>query len=120
MAKKAKNNVKPTNETSKSSDAEIEKSEEVLTEVKQTKADKVKAKEDNKKSKKNSKKKAKNDKPRRNFVKEIFSELKKVTWPTFKQTLAQTGTVIAVVAIFMVVVLGIDLLLTWLVSLLVV
>ena len=119
MAKKAKKNVKPTNETSE----KIEKSEEVLTEVKakDTKADKTKAKE-NKKNKNTAKKKAKNNisKPKRNFFKEIFSELKKVSWPTFGQTLAKTGTVLAVVAIFMVVCLGIDVLLTWLVSLLVV
>ena len=121
MAKKAnKKNFKPTNETSEVASAEIEKSEEVLTEVKtgKTKADKTKAKED-KNNKKSAKKKAKNNKQRRNFIKEIFSELKKVSWPTFGQTIAKTGTVIAVVAIFMVVVLGIDVLLTWLVSLLV-
>ena len=122
MAKKAKKNVKPTNETSENvNNAEIEKSEEVLTEVKtkKTKADKTKAKDD-KKNKNTAKKKAKNNnnKPKRNFFKEIFSELKKVSWPTFGQTLAKTGTVLAVVAIFMVVVLGIDVLLTWLVSLL--
>ncbi|MBQ8424865.1 MAG: preprotein translocase subunit SecE [Clostridia bacterium] len=124
MAKKAKKkNFKPTNKPSElevSENSEIEKSEEVLTEVKtkKDKADKTKAKED-KNNKKSAKKKAKNNKPRRNFVKEIFSELKKVSWPTFGQTLAKTGTVIVVVAIFMVVVLGIDVLLTWLVSLLV-
>ena len=82
MAKKAKKNVKPTNETSeKANNIEIEKSEEVLTEVKtkKTKADKTKAKEDNK-NKNTAKKKAKNTKPKRNFFKEIFSELKKVNW----------------------------------------
>ena len=122
MAKKAKKNFKPTNETSeKANNAEIEKSEEVLTEVKtkSAKADKAKAKE-NKKNKNTAKKKAKINKPKRNFFKEIFSELKKVSWPTFGETLAKTGTVLAVVAIFMVVCLGIDVLLTWLVSLLVV
>ena len=122
MAKKAnKKKFKPTNETSEVASAEIEKSEEVLTEVKtkNTKADKEKAKDD-KKNKNTAKKKVKNNKPKRNFFKEVFSELKKVSWSTFGETLAKTGTVIAVVAIFMVVCLGIDVFLTWLVSLLVV
>ena len=52
-------------------------------------------------------------------IKDVFSELKKVSWPTFKTTLKQTGTVLAVVGVFMVVVLGIDVLLAWLMSLVV-
>ena len=48
-----------------------------------------------------------------------MSELKKVSWPSFKQALAQTGTVLVVVAVFMFVVLGIDLLLTWIIDLIV-
>ena len=121
----AKKKVKPTKDVSanQTENVEIEQSDVVLSEVKtkQTKADKNKEKEaNNKNNKKAAKKKAKNDKPRRNFVKEIFSELKKVNWPSFKQACARTGTVLIVVAVFMFVILGIDLLLTWLVSLIVV
>ena len=50
-------------------------------------------------------------------IKEIFSELKKVTWPTFGTTLKQLGVVIAVVLVFLVLITGGDSLLGWLVSL---
>ena len=63
------------------------------------------------------KKKAKNDKPRRNFIKEIISELKKVNWPSFKKTCKQTGTVLVVVGVFMLAVFGIDSLVAWILSL---
>lgn len=36
-------------------------------------------------------------------LKEVFSELKKVTWPTFGKIIKATGVVIAVVAAFLVV-----------------
>lgn len=111
----AKNKKMPTKEN-----AEIEKSNEVLTEVsKKDMKKQAKANEQAKASKqsKQNKKKAKNDKPKRNRVKETISELKKVSWPSFKQTCKQTGTVLVVVAVFMLVVLGIDSLLTWIISL---
>jgi preprotein translocase subunit SecE len=111
----AKNKKMPTKEN-----AEIEKSNEVLTEVSKKDIKKqAKANEQAKASKqsKQNKKKAKNDKPKRNRVKETISELKKVSWPSFKQTCKQTGTVLVVVAVFMLVVLGIDSLLTWIISL---
>ena len=41
-------------------------------------------------------------------IKEVFSELKKVTWPTFGKVVKQTGVVIVVVAIFLVVISLID------------
>ena len=41
-------------------------------------------------------------------TKEIFSELKKVVWPTHSQVIKKTATVIAVVLVFSVVLLGID------------
>ena len=43
------------------------------------------------------------------FLRETKSEVKKVTWPTFAKVVAQTGVVLAVVVIFMVVLFGIDL-----------
>ena len=112
----AKNKKKPTNEI-----VEMEKSDEVLTVVDKKTLKKQRAEEKAKQPKtaqKQSKKK-KNDKPKRNFAKETMSELKKVSWPSFKQALTQTGTVLVVVAVFMFVVLGIDLLLTWIIDLIV-
>ena len=51
--------------------------------------------------------------------KEIVSELKKVTWPAFAKTLAQTGVVLIVVVFFLVVVAAFDFGLTALFNLLV-
>ncbi len=44
-------------------------------------------------------------------TKETVSELKKVTWPTFKEVVKKTGVVLVVVLIFAVVLFGIDYLL---------
>ena len=111
----AKNKNKPTKET-----IEMDKSDEVLVEVKKKKKDKASAeistKVDKKKAKTNSKKK-KNDKPRRNYGKEVVSELKKVNWPSFKKTCKQTGTVLVVVGVFMLAVFGIDSLVAWILKL---
>lgn len=52
-------------------------------------------------------------------IKEIVSELKKVTWPTFGKVMAETGIVLVVVLFFLLVILGFDSLLSWLFSLLV-
>ncbi len=40
--------------------------------------------------------------------KDIFSELKKVNWPTFPKTVKQTGVVILVVLVFLVVITAFD------------
>ncbi len=40
--------------------------------------------------------------------KDVFSELKKVSWPTFAQVVKQTGIVLAVVLVFMVVIFAFD------------
>lgn len=64
--------------------------------------------------------KAKEKKPNR-FIKKIkdtFSELKRVSWPTFFKVVKKTGVVLAVVLIFAAVLFGIDRLLSWLFSLL--
>ena len=109
----AKNKNKPTKET-----IQMDKSDEVLVEVKQKKKDKasadIVAKVDKKKAKT---KKKKNDKPRRNYAKEVVSELKKVNWPSFKKTCKQTGTVLVVVGVFMLAVFGIDSLVAWILKL---
>ena len=108
----AKNkNKQPTMEASNKTDEglEIEKTDVVLSEVKvkPSKEDKEKLKKD-KKNNKSKAKKAKADKPKRNFFKSTFSELKKVSWPTFKQACLKTGAVLAIVFVFMLVVLGLD------------
>ena len=41
-------------------------------------------------------------------IKEMFSELKKVTWPDFAKVMKQTGIVLGVVFVFLVVVTAID------------
>ena len=101
---------------------EIEKSDEVLEVKKPAKLsmeEKQKAKLSEKQAKQKKASKQKNDKPKRNYAKETVSELKKVSWPSFKKACKQTGTVLAVVAVFMLVVLGIDSLLSWIISLIV-
>ena len=55
--------------------------------------------------------------PKRSKAKETISELKKVSWPSFKTVLKNTGMVLAVVLIFGVLVFGIDVLISWLLSL---
>ena len=42
-------------------------------------------------------------------IKEIFLELKKVTWPSFGKVVKQTGVVLAVCLVFLVVFSAIDL-----------
>ena len=41
-------------------------------------------------------------------IKETFSELKRVTWPSFTKVLKATGVVLVVVATFLVIVTGIN------------
>lgn len=45
-------------------------------------------------------------------TKETFSELKKVSWPTFKEVVKKTGVVLAVVIFFALVLFGVDRLLS--------
>ena len=51
-------------------------------------------------------------------IKEVFSELKKVSWPTFAKVMKQTGVVIAVVLFFVVIITVIDFGLSYLLELL--
>jgi preprotein translocase SecE subunit len=46
-----------------------------------------------------------------NWIKSIFIELKKVTWPTFSNTVKQTLVVLGVTVAFLLVLIGIDTLL---------
>ena len=50
------------------------------------------------------------------FVKS-WSELKKVSWPTFRTVLKNTGIVLLVVLFFGVIIFGVDTLFNWLTSL---
>lgn len=89
------------------------KPETNTTEVKaKEKVVEVKAKEVKKKKvKKPSKIKA--------ALKDTRAELKKVTWPKFKEVVKQTGIVLVVVLVFAVVLFGLDRLCSWLTSLLI-
>ena len=80
---------------------------DVAKEVKQVKVEKAK-----------DKKKKKEKKPSKiaKSFKETTSELKKVTWPKFTTVLKQTGVVLLVTAVFLLVVFGIDRLCSWLVG----
>jgi preprotein translocase SecE subunit len=106
MSKKKKNFIKADNNLSNDVKAEETAAENVAE--KETEQDKkpvkiVKAKKAVKKPKKPNifirmwKK-----------IREIFSELKKVTWPTFPTVLKQTGVVIAVVFFFLILIFAFD------------
>ena len=82
----------------------------------------VKVEKSNKKDKaaKNSKSTKKPKKEKKGLgkkLKESFSELKKVSWPSFGKTVKQTGMVISVVLVCTLVLFGIESLLGWLYSL---
>ena len=47
-------------------------------------------------------------------IKDIFSELKKVSWLSFAKVVKKTGIVLVVVLVFLVVITGFDALLAWL------
>ncbi len=84
--------------------------EVVETEVVATKDDKQQKKADKKKDKKPAKEK----KPGLfRKLRESWSELKKVSWPTFASVVKKTGIVILVVLLFTLVLFGIDYGLGW-------
>ena len=65
---------------------------------------------------KDKKKKEKSKKPNKiaKALKDTGNELKKVSWPGFKQVVKQTGIVLAFVIVFGVVLFGFDQLCSWL------
>lgn len=81
-------------------------------------ADEIKEKSVQKGKDKNKGKKKKEPGKVRRWFKDFFSELKKVTWPTFGKVLKQTGTVLLVTVCFLLVVLAFDSLLGYLYKLL--
>lgn len=64
---------------------------------------------------------AKNEKtqPKRGRVAATISELKQVSWPAFPATMKKLGAVLLITAMFLVVLIGMDALLKWLYSALV-
>jgi preprotein translocase subunit SecE len=54
----------------------------------------------------------------REFLSEVQIEVKKVTWPTQKETVAGTVSVVVVVAIVSVALFGVDSVLAWTMSML--
>ena len=50
-------------------------------------------------------------------IKEVFSELKRVTWPSFTTVLKTTGVVLVIVFVFLAGVTGVDALLSFLLKL---
>ena len=87
---------------------------EEVVEVQETKAEKkAKAEKRTKKQLKNSA-----TQPKKSRAKETIGELKKVTWPSLSKTMKQTGMVLSLVLIFGVLVLGIDLLISFIINLL--
>ena len=93
--------------------SENEKTTTEKVEVKSNKVVEVKAKDVAKKKKK----KDKNKEPNKlvKSLKETGAELKKVSWPKFKDVVKQTGIVLAIVIVFAIVLLGLDKLCDWLV-----
>ena len=94
---------------------ELKAKEDKKVNAKSTKADKNSQKGKNNKKKANATEKRTIGQGARATV----SELKKVTWPTFGQTLKQTGVVIGFVLIFVVLLLGLNSLFGWLFNLIV-
>lgn len=107
MGKKNKNKKvaeNPEMETAVQNEAEVVETKEPAQNKKTANKAEVKGKKKAKKEKKE------NKLVRR--LKETGSELKKVSWPTFKQTLKKTGVVLAVVLFFGLVLFTFDYVLT--------
>lgn len=121
MAKNKKNNKEAKNKlvtpVVSSSDAEVKdvivsdkqaEEERVVPVVKDTNKKKGKVVEVKAKDVSKSKKKEKKPNKLVKSLKDTGNELKKVTWPSFKEVVKQTGVVLVVVIAFAVVLFGID------------
>lgn len=95
---------------------EVKAEETSKTEKPQKQAKTEKGKDKNDKNKPKKEKKERKGLKRR--TKETMSELKKVIWPKFPEVVKKTGVVITVVVIFAIVLLGLDLLLGYISSVL--
>ena len=97
-----------------SNDKNIQTEEKVVESKQVNKVVEVKAKDVKKKKKDKVKKPNKLAKS----LKETGNELKKVSWPSFKEVVKQTSVVLAVVVVFGLALFGIDRLCSWLTGLL--
>ena len=114
MGKKNKKN-NAVKENPALENAAVENETEVVVAEAEANKEPVENKKTAKKAEVKGKKKAKKEKKENKLVrrfKETGSELKKVTWPTFKQTLKKTGVVLAVVLFFGLVLFTFDYVLT--------
>lgn len=104
-----KNAVQPNAEQNEQASLQNSLKKGSKAEEKTEKANKKDAKENNKTKKTNDKKKDKKEKGKlKRKAKETFSELKKVSWPSFGEVCKKTGVVLVVVLVFAVVIFGID------------
>ena len=97
-----------------SNDKNIQTEEKVVESKQVNKVVEVKAKD----VKKKKKDKVKQPNKLAKSLKETGNELKKVTWPSFKEVVKQTSVVLAVVVVFGIVLFGFDRLCSWLTGLL--
>ncbi len=103
-----KNIVQPSAEQNEQASLQNSLKKGSKAEEKTEKANKKDVK-DNKTKKTNDKKKDKKEKGKlKRKAKETFSELKKVSWPSFGEVCKKTGVVLVVVLVFAVVIFGID------------
>lgn len=104
-----KNIVQPNVEQNEQASLQNSLKKGSKAEEKAEKANKKDAKDNNKTKKTNDKKKDKKEKGKlKRKAKETFSELKKVSWPSFGEVCKKTGVVLVVVLVFAVVIFGID------------
>ena len=99
-----------------SKDKNIPTEEKVVETKTGNKVVEVKAKDVNKKKKKD---KVKQPSKLAKSLKDTGNELKKISWPSFKQVVKQTGIVLVVVLVFAVVLFGFERLCSWLAGLLI-
>ncbi len=86
-----------------------EQEEQVAEAVEVSETEEIVVEESEQKEAKNQKNDSKKEgKKGRSKVKATFSELKKVTWPSFGKVVKQTAVVLSVTLIFLVVIMGID------------
>ncbi len=100
MSKKKNSSLAMTKDEASNNEIETIKTEKV-------KEDKKSKTQKNVKNTKNGKNKKEKGSLKRK-AKETFSELKKVTWPTFGEVCKKTGVVLVVVLIFAVIIFGMD------------
>lgn len=102
----------------KQEEANQKQTKEAAQQKPASKENESKSKKNDDRDKKKPKKEKKERKGLKRRTKETVSELKKVIWPKFPEVVKKTGVVLVVVLIFAVVLLGLDLLLGYISSLL--